>query len=148
MSRVRHTNTGVCEKCEEILQGCHEVIRKWHRIIRMRFHDCHISSDGGYRDKAMQEVANARGTSKLKYPYSLHNNVDENKKPCSLAMDLFQQDDRGEGYWLMSYFMLIWIFLEDQGAPIEWGGNFTRPDGPHFQLDHSTRQGPYEDSQG
>jgi peptidoglycan L-alanyl-D-glutamate endopeptidase CwlK len=110
-----------------MLADAHPDISYWFHEIRFMFPTVHVSCV--YRNKADQEKAVEEKRSILKWPNSLHN-----KKP-SLAMDLFSLDENGKASFRVGYYIQIANFLEDRGAPIDWGGSWKNfKDPPHFQL--------------
>lgn len=85
-----------------------------------------------YRGEEEQNQAFAEGKSKLKYPHSKHNAVDENGKPASKAFDCVPYKN-GQAQWndAASYAKMGALAPE---FGLEWGGNWKMRDKPHFQL--------------
>ncbi len=130
---MKHENGGAtCERCESMLVQAHNDITYWFHRIREAFptaHVCRVWCGKDEQDRLVAEKA-----SLLKWPNSKHNHT-ENMVPCSLAMDLFSLLENGEADFRPGFYVQIANFLEDAGAPIEWGGNFKHfSDSDHFQL--------------
>lgn len=130
---MKHENGKPCEHCALLLKDAHEDISYWFYRIKEVFPDVHTSTV--FRGKAEQDRMAKEGASYLKWPNSKHNTLGPDKKPRAEAMDLFRLTDAMEAEFRMGFYVQIANFLDDAGAPIEWGGHFKKlVDGPHFQL--------------
>lgn len=95
----------------------------------------------GHRGREAQNAAHARGTSGLRWPQSHHNRVP------SLAVDVVPVID-GELSWdwehyhpLAAHIRATWASLPAEVRrpwALTWGGEWRRPDGPHWQIDPIT----------
>lgn len=132
---MKHTSGKTCASCEKKLQEGHPDLHYWYHRIKEAFPDCHVA--WCWRGEVDQNDCLKRGTTKLKFPTSKHNHCKEGKN-FSLAMDLFRQDEEGNGIWRTGYFVQIAHFLIDHNAPITWGGDFKTPDPPHFEVKGTT----------
>lgn len=131
---AKHVNKFGCEKCDEILRDCHTTIVKAFMQINDTFPECHISD--GYRDKKRQDKYFREGKSKLKFPKSKHNFMDESGMPMSKAMDLFRLGSDGKAYFEPKYYKNIYDFSVDHDLGITWGGLWkTFKDYPHFEME-------------
>lgn len=131
---MKHENgEGVCPRCADMLQDGHEDIQYWFYMIKEAFPQVHTSCV--YRGKAEQDRMVKEGKSFLKWPNSKHNILGQDQRPRAEAMDLFRLDDDGKADFRAGFYVQIANFLEDAGAPIDWGGHFRHfVDGPHFQM--------------
>lgn len=108
--------------CDERLQRiAHEAIKGYDFMVVC-----------GHRGKEAQEEAFNKGTSPLHWPNSRHNSFP------SEAMDLapwvggkIPWDNKALFHDLALHILKV---ADDLGLELEWGGNFKRPDRPHFQL--------------
>ena len=124
---MKHENKEVCERCEEFLKEGHDDIQYWFSVVKVAFPTVHTSCV--YRGKDAQDALVKEKKSLLKHPHSMHN-----KKP-SEAMDLFRLTEDGKAEFRNGFYVQIANFLEDAGAPIDWGGEWRNfPDAPHFQM--------------
>lgn len=133
MTVLHHSNNEeLCPLCEEKLKGAHPYLAEWFRRIRRKDRTAHVAY--AHRNREEQHKCVLAGATRLEYPFSPHNHeVDGN--PCSLALDLFRQDDRGIGSYPTSMYAAIDKENVSAGEPMIWGGKFKdRFDGPHFQL--------------
>lgn len=128
---MKHTNDGKCERCEMMLEKADEQIFFWFYRIKEYFPTVHASCI--FRSKEEQDLQVKEKKSLLKWPHSKHNTFKDGK-PCSQAMDLFSLNDDGKAEFRMGFYVQIANFLDDQSAPIEWGGHWKFVDGPHFQV--------------
>lgn len=130
---MKHENVDNCLRCADMLKDGHPDIQYWFYMIKEAFPTVHTSCV--YRGKEAQDLQVKEGRSLLKWPNSKHNTLGPDKSPCSQAMDLFRLDDSGKADFRMGFYVQIANFLEDAGAPIDWGGVFKHfVDAPHFQL--------------
>lgn len=127
-----HTDGPDCLSCDLKLKQAHPYLSNWFTsTIKPAFPLAHIS--WSYRGKDDQEAAFAQSKSKLHYPNSAHNWM-ENGQPCALAIDLFVLD-QGIASWPGQFFVDVNALSTDC---MLWGGNFrTLGDRDHWQLDPS-----------
>lgn len=107
-------------------------MKTWFEQIKEKHEDLHIS--WSYRDQIDQEKAFNDGASRLHYPASTHNKTDSQNKPCSRALDLFQQID---GVFVAdpAFFSKLNQENASEGIKLRWGGQFkTLGDSGHFEL--------------
>ncbi len=127
-----HVNGKPCDGCAKMLEGGDELISFWFYRVKEAFptaHLCHV-----FRGKDEQDEMVKEGASFLKWPNSKHN-VMKDGNPCARAMDIFSLEDDGTATFRMGFYVQIANWLEDQGAPITWGGSFKHlVDADHFQL--------------
>lgn len=123
-----------CPLCSDKLKQAHPIIATWFRdIVKTTFPDCHIS--WSYRDKANQDECFKDGKSKLQYPNSMHNKVDDKGAPSAHALDLFRLCSNGMASWEWKFFRDIASRSEEAKAPITWGGEWKAfADSDHFEL--------------
>ena len=131
---MKHENgEGPCPRCAEKLKDGHEDIQYWFYVIKEAFPDVHTSCI--FRGKDEQDKAAKEGKSFLKWPNSKHNILGQDGSPRAEAMDLFRLNEEGKAEFRAGYYVQIANFLEDAGAPLEWGGHFRKlVDLPHFQM--------------
>lgn len=129
---MRHTNTEVCESCNEKLKQSHPAMKAWVLELRARHEDVHVSCS--FRNKADQDKAYIERKSLLRWPNSKHNYT-RNGQPYSLAVDLFQIDSLGQGHWDKSFFTQINEENEAHQREMRWGGEFKSiGDSCHFEM--------------
>ena len=134
MPRV-HVAGPHCPGCEKKLDEGHELLRHWFHVIKKFDEDAHIS--WVFRTKEDQELCNRIGTSKSIWTTSKHNNM-VGGFPYALAMDLFKQV--GNVYYASKHFYthINKILIENGCKDLIWGGEWPRPDYPHWQLKSSS----------
>ena len=135
---TKHTNNGPsCPSCESKLLNAHPTIAEWFKTIVKPFSPtCHVS--WSWRGKEDQEQAFLDGKSKLHFPNSMHNKLDDYDNPCSMALDLFELDGNGMACWHYGFFRDIAQHSDKSSARIIWGGTWkTISDNDHFQMDES-----------
>jgi len=121
-----------CPACEEKLEECHYLLAYWFEKLKHEFPDAHIS--WGFRSKEDQDEAFANHKSRLRWPMSKHN-VMVKGKASSRAIDLFRLTDDYQAEFNPQWFKEVFEFLEDNEAPIVWGGSWkTFKDLCHFEL--------------
>lgn len=121
-----------CPLCNEKLQTAHSDLRNWFRWVKGSFYDVHVS--WAYRGKEDQEKAFTEGKSKLHFPHSPHN-FEVNKKPCSLALDLFQLTPKGVAKFDPVFYYKVYQMSQGSTAVIRWGGTWkSLGDRDHFEL--------------
>lgn len=128
----KHTNDLIdCPSCDEKLSQAHPKLIDWFKqVVKPSFKDCHVS--WSFRDQYNQNQMVAMGKSKLAWPKSKHNFMDENGNPLSLAIDLFELSSNGMASWPWKYFKDISALITDE---MEWGGNWKKfPDSDHYEL--------------
>lgn len=127
----KHIPGDTCPSCDEKLKQAHPDIADWFYQVKKQFKEAHIAYT--WRNEFDQNRMVAEGKSKLPWPKSKHNNVDENGNPYSLAVDLFELASNGMACWRWRYFKDI----ADQfcNNNVDWGGNWEHfKDSPHFEL--------------
>lgn len=135
MSSFKHVNgLTSCPLCELKLTQAHPRLAEWFRKrVKPNYPEAHVS--WSYRGKDDQEQAFLDGKSKLHYPNSKHNTVDETGAPLSEAIDLFELDYHGQASWPWKFFRDIATMADLSADPIVWGGTWADiSDGDHFQL--------------
>lgn len=128
-----HTDDPICPGCETMLVHVNSKLAQWFRDkVKSRHGNCHISC--GWRDQADQNQAFADGKSKLQWPHSQHNVVDDMGQPQSRALDLFNLEN-GVATYPFTFYNSIWQNVKYDGDLIKWGGTFTNfKDEPHFEM--------------
>jgi hypothetical protein len=133
---VRHQHGSGCPKCEEMFQEGHPRLKEWFEtVVKKHFPEAHASCV--WRGKEDQDRDFAEGKSKLRWPKSHHNRLDENGKPQSKAVDLFWLSSDGkQALFPLDWYKEIFATAVDYSAiPIRWGGTFkTLGDSNHFEL--------------
>lgn len=129
---MKHVDGESCPSCEEKLNNVDYYLQSWFRSLKTRTPDIHIS--WGWRGEADQNTMLKAGLSHDAFPNSPHNAMD-NGKPCSRAIDLFQQID-GKAVFDAELMKQINSFNEYSGLHLVWGGNFKtqKHDDDHFEL--------------
>ena len=134
MSVPAHSDKPVCEGCEHRLKGAHPYMAEWFRKKKSKYINLHCS--WVYRSRTEQEIAFTSGASDVHYPHSKHNYT-KNSMPCSLAIDIFQINDDGEGVWSVPFCKLLNKENEEAKELIKWGGDFKLRNGSrdycHFE---------------
>lgn len=121
-----------CPSCLDKLKYCHPYLTEFYNFVKSNHVDAHIS--WGFRDQMSQHMAYQTGKSKLDWPLSPHNHMD-NGQPVSHAIDLFRLDIDGMAYFEALFYHKIWTETQDNGYQIEWGGTYRHLlDLDHFQL--------------
>lgn len=135
-----------CPNCEDKLKLAHHDIADWFRnTVRPLFNDCHIA--WSFRGKEDQEQCFLNGKTDLHFPLSPHNKSDDQGNPCSLALDLFQQDFHGQGVWSWGYCRDIADKTLNGPHKIEWAGHWQSIKGKklgdfdHFQMHIESESG-------
>ena len=132
---IKHLeNTPQCPSCEAKLLTAHPDLVEWFHVrVKPNFPTFHIS--WAWRGKEDQEKFVTEKRSKLHYPFSPHNKCDDRGKPCSMALDLFEQVG-GKDFYPISMYHRIQELIEEHNDHIEWGGRWhTIGDSDHFQLE-------------
>lgn len=129
-----HTSDPACPLCDFKLTQADPYLSWWYKtVVKPNFQRAHIS--WSYRDQENQEQCFRDGKSKLHYPHSRHNKMDENGNPKAEALDLFEIDENGIGVWHPGFFVQINSINESRAIAVEWGPKIGMPwDGDHFQL--------------
>lgn len=128
--KVRHSNTGTCEKCEEVFNkfpGFHEGFKSWFQQVQKSNPDAHISCAG--RGKLEQEEYFVKKTSLAHFGQSSHN--------FNAAIDIFRLHQSG-AEWKRDWFeSAIKPSLDSHNAvatfKIKWYGE---PGSKFFELPH------------
>jgi hypothetical protein len=120
-----------CQSCETFFSGLSFVLQDFMTWVWKNNTDIHICQ--GYRGQADQDADFASGKSKLKYPNSAHN-VMENGHPFSEAVDLFVLDNMGHAQFPVDRYQELNNQAILTSQPIIWGGSWeTFKDEDHFQ---------------
>lgn len=132
---MKHTNTEVCESCNNKLEESHPEMREWTLALRKRYLDVHVSCT--FRNQVDQDQAYLAKASTLRWPHSKHNHT-RHGRPYSLAVDLFQIDQFGKGKWDAVFFKKVHRENSAYHQKMRWGGEFkTLGDSCHFELKHA-----------
>lgn len=133
---THHTQDDLCPKCQEMLEQAHPDISYWFHRIKEAFPTVH--TDRVWCGQAEQDALVAAKKSLLKWPFSKHNFLTPQGQACSHAMDLFSLLDNGTAEFRLGFYVQIENWLEDQSAPLVWGGNWKSfPDSDHWELKES-----------
>lgn len=130
---LHHTKDPICPSCEAKLRDVNNLLVNWFNWVKVNHPTVHVS--WGYRDKMSQDEAFASGASKLEWPHSKHNHMNESNEPDALAVDLFEQVD---GKAIFNPIKMAQINDESLLASykLRWGGTFrTLGDSGHFELE-------------
>lgn len=129
-----HTNeVPYCPLCSEKLAQCDSLLVDWFNWIKNLYPKVHVS--WGWRNKADQDRMLEEGRTKAPWPQSRHNALDNEGRPSSQALDLFELKDDGTAQFPPELYEKIYRDTESLGLPIEWGGNFKSfKDRDHYQL--------------
>ena len=124
-----HTEDPDCPGCEKKLVEANPELTAWFKTkVKPTYPLIHVAI--AWRDETDQELAFLQGKSKVHWPDSKHNAMQDGK-PCSLALDLFLQTPDGFPRWPIDIFHAI----ADNSPEIRWGGTFTTlKDYDHFEL--------------
>lgn len=121
----------VCPSCHAFLPGLSFAMQDFMLWVWKNWSDVHICQ--GFRDEAAQHADFLAGKSKLDWPRSAHNNM-ENGTPSSEAVDLFILDPQGKAEFPVSRYQEINDQIVLAGQKIVWGGSWvTFKDLDHFQ---------------
>lgn len=128
-----HTADPTCPLCDEKLTTAHPYLQSWFRELKKSEPLAHIS--WAYRGEADQEQFFSEGKTRAHFPKSPHNH-EENGKPCSLALDLFEITEDRLARFSPMFYARVNAQNERQGLPIMWGGKFkSLGDGDHYQIE-------------
>ena len=132
---MRHVNitpeSPICHSCELKLSQCSYAIQDFWLWICKNYNDMHIAQ--GFRNETDQHTDFLEGKSKLDWPRSAHNNMQEGA-PFSEAIDIFQLVPDGTASFLISKYQDIHDAATLAGQQIIWGGSWvTFKDYDHFQ---------------
>lgn len=120
-----------CPLCQKKLEGCNPFMNVLYHEMRAIEKDVHIS--WGWRGKNDQEQFFNEGKSKVRWPNSKHNIIDENKVPQSQAIDIFFLSSPGRARFYSDWAHIIFENLKPETkARIRWGGEFK--DYLHFEM--------------
>lgn len=130
---IRHENdVDKCSRCETMLLTAHADLVGWYRKIKKKYVNVHISCS--FRNQAEQNKSFAEGKSRLAWPSSKHNNM-EDKKPCSKALDLFLLDEDGLARFPPLFYAKLNADNEKEDKHIIWGGKWkSLKDLDHFEI--------------
>lgn len=135
---AKHTKEPQCPSCLEKLVGAHLAMRDWFLWVKSMHPEAHVSC--AFRDQAKQREEYIAGRSKLDWPMSKHNYIQEGQ-PCSLALDIFLINAEGKAVFSAEWCRQIYELTLEEKYPIKWGGNFTTlKDYVHFELDEQFSQ--------
>lgn len=127
----RHVEGPSCEGCNARLAEGHEELSRSFQEIKKVFPRVH--SSWVFRNENEQNQMVIERSSNLKWPKSKHNAMRDGK-PESLAMDLFEIDEKGNGRWRPEFFNDIWKLCKAKKLPIKWGVAFKIGDANHFEI--------------
>lgn len=136
MTTFHHMDGPICSSCEEKLYEAHPYLRDWFHRVKKKYLNVHVSCS--FRGEEDQEKAVLEHKSKLHFPNSAHNRLDDNSQPCSRALDIFQIDEDGVARFSYPFYKKLAQECEqDQDQDqIKWGGNWkTLGDSDHFQYE-------------
>lgn len=122
---MKHTNDpGPCPKCDELLTGVDTLLVTWFHLQRQADSQLHVSC--GYRTRAEQEAAKARGASKAGFGSSPHSYLP------AMAIDVFQIQD-GKALYPVEWYKML---AESLPEYLQSGGYFPQgfTDWPHVQV--------------
>jgi len=106
------------------LKTCHFLLRF---IFRRVLHGFDHSIGEGWRGEELQNQYFSEGSSKVRWPDSAHNHLDENGKPYSLAIHALPYPldwtDRERFHYLAGHVMGT---AKDFGISLRWGGDWKR----------------------
>ncbi len=130
----KHTNDIFeCESCEVKLLQVVGPLVDWYRWLKWLHPTVHIA--WGFRDRTSQNVAYNTGKSRLAWPDSRHNALNERGVPCAEALDIFELSPKGEALFPIDLYQKIYEESLAQNMPIEWGGSWEHfKDYDHFQI--------------
>ena len=129
----KHTSDPVCPLCEEKLLSAHVYLSSWFKNLKKRYANAHVS--WAYRNAVDQAQFFREGKTHCQYPASAHNKTKADQTPCSMALDLFQEDEDGVARFSPIWYAKINAENEADKEPISWGGKFKNlGDADHFQL--------------
>lgn len=122
-----------CKGCRDKTDTAHPLLQEiFWECIKPAFSDAHVS--WGWRSQLEQDRFVREGKSKTPWPLSKHN-VENDGKPCSLAIDLFQITPEGKGAWPYKWYLDIWKELLKHKYPLRWGGTFKKwRDANHYEI--------------
>lgn len=127
-----HSSDVDCPGCKTFLFQVHPQLVVWFYWLVDNHPGAHIAK--GWRGEEEQNEDVAEGRSKLSWPNSKHNMLDEQGNPCSQALDIFQLES-GKALFDKEFFKQIDDENKTAGFPIKWGGTFPHfPDYDHFEL--------------
>ena len=128
---AKHVDGPTCVACAvKLATGCHE-IQEWGLKAKERFHDLHFA--WVFRGEADQQACVKAKLSTLNWPNSRHN-VMVNGLPSAEAFDAFFLDKGGKAIWPWRRYAELSAWLKEEGAPLDWGYDLWKKDGPHFQV--------------
>lgn len=127
-----HQEGEACSGCEMKLSRAHPKIADWFKEVKGKYPDVHVA--WAYRGEQDQEQSFQDGKTLLHYPHSAHNRVNEEGKPESLALDLFQLQNH-EAVFNPIFYLKLWEEYCDHGIGLQWGGLYrSLGDRDHFQV--------------
>lgn len=114
-----HNEGPTCAGCNSKLELVHPKMQAWFHDMKKRFIGMHISH--GFRNKEEQNELFAKGLSKLTFPKSKHNHV-ENGRGCSKALDVFLIDEDGTARFTKQFGVKLQQINEEERLGLRWGG--------------------------
>ena len=113
------------------LSTCHEDLRKiFYEVIKVM----DVTIIEGHRTQDQQKKVFEEGKSRAQWPMSKHN------KYPSMAIDVapypIDWDDRERFFRLAG---LVQGIAQQMGVEVNWGGDWSFFDGPHFELPNGTK---------
>lgn len=132
-----HKKGPICEGCNLLLLHVHTDLVMFFRWAKEKYPDVHIAE--GWRGEEDQNKDFAEGKSKLQWPNSKHNHMEQGH-PCSLALDLFLITPEGKADFNRDFYDRLYQDILKTGFNIRWGGTFKDfYDGPHYEINQERK---------
>lgn len=131
---AKHAHGLECISCQiKLLQADPYLVNWFNSIVKIDFPDAHIS--WAFRGQKDQQQAFNTGKSKLPWPRSKHNFLDDLGKPRARALDLFRLLQNGRADFSVDWYLQIVRGCEERGDPIRCGARFVNfKDYCHFEM--------------
>ncbi len=127
-----HSRGAICDGCLKKLETTDQYLRLWFIKLKISFPNVHIC--WAWRGEKDQRADFESRRSEKQWPTSKHNFMLDGK-PNSLALDLFQINDRNEAMFNPDFYLHIYNWSLDNGWKINWGGNYrVLKDCDHFEM--------------